>query len=171
MPPGGFEPPPQRLKGACAKPLRHGGLRRATLEPHSGRPRLDDGRAELRVCKKHGVTSFRLFKEGRGRSRWRCTRCSGEAVTRRHRKVKVTLVLEAGGACCVCGYDRCLFNLHFHHVDPAAKSFSLTVAMGKGIDRLRAEAKKCILVCANCHGEIETGLVACPPPGTTWRAP
>jgi hypothetical protein len=91
-------------------------------------------------------------------------------VTRRHRKVKVTLVSEAGEACCVCGYDRCLVNMHFHHVDPATKSFGLTVALGKSLARLREEAAKCILVCANCHGEIEAGLIPCPPLGTKWAA-
>ena len=137
----------------------------------AGRPRLDDGKAELRECPHHGLVLFRRFKQGARNPRWRCTRCCGEAVTRRHRKVKQTLVDEAGGACCVCGYARCLFNLHFHHVDPAQKSFALTVALGKSLARLREEARKCILVCANCHGEIETGLVECPPLGSRWTAP
>jgi hypothetical protein len=136
------------------------------LVQRAGRPRLEDGNAELRECSRHGLTFFRRF--GQQDPRWRCTRCVGEAVTRRHRKVKQTLVDEAGGACAVCGYARCLVNLHFHHVDPATKSFGLTVALGKGLDRLREEARKCILVCANCHGEIESGLVACPPLGARW---
>ena len=138
------------------------------LVARGGRPRLDDGRSELRECRKHGLVAFREFGAGQGRTRWRCTRCCGEAVTRRHRKVKLTLVAEAGGRCCLCGYDRCLVNLHFHHVDPAAKSFSLTVAMGKGLDRLREEARKCVLVCANCHGEIEAGLIVSPPAGAKY---
>ena len=74
------------------------------------------------------------------------------------------LVEEAGGCCAVCGYDRCLINLHFHHVNPAAKSFAISVASGKSIAAYREEAKKCVLVCANCHGEIETGMIESPPP-------
>jgi hypothetical protein len=77
------------------------------------------------------------------------------------------LVEEAGGCCAVCGYDRCMVNLHFHHVDPATKSFTMSVASGKGLDKLREEAKKCVLVCANCHGEIESGVIASPPAGAT----
>jgi cytochrome c553 len=56
-----------------------------------------------------------------------------------------------------------MINLHFHHVDPATKLFSFTMGRGKSIAAYREEALKCVLVCANCHGEIETGLVASPP--------
>jgi cytochrome c553 len=73
--------------------------------------------------------------------------------------IKRTLVAEAGGCCSICGYDRCIASLHFHHVDPAAKSFAMSMATGKSLATYREEAKKCILVCANCHGEIEAGLV------------
>ena len=61
-----------------------------------------------------------------------------------------------------------MVNLHFHHVDPATKSFALSVATGKGLDKLRAEAKKCVLVCANCHGEIESRCDLPPPAGATY---
>jgi hypothetical protein len=77
---------------------------------------------------------------------------------------------EAGGRCAVCGYNRCIVNLHFHHVDPSTKSFALSVASGKGLAKLRAEATKCVLVCANCHGEIESGVISSPPAGATYAA-
>ena len=64
-----------------------------------------------------------------------------------------------------------MVNLHFHHVDPATKSFALSVASGKGLSKLRQEAKKCVLVCANCHGEIESRLIPSPPAGATHEAP
>jgi len=95
----------------------------------------------------------------------------GEAVTRRHQKVRRALLAEAGGRCAVCGYDRCLINLHFHHVDPAIKSFALTTARGKSLAACREEARKCVLVCANCHGEIETGLRDSPPAGARYGSP
>lgn len=78
------------------------------------------------------------------------------------------LVEEAGGCCANCGYDSCIINLHFHHVDPSKKSFPMTVAMGKSIATFRGEAAKCVLVCANCHGEIEAGLIESPPAGATY---
>jgi len=98
----------------------------------------------------------------------RCKRCVGEAVTRRHRRVKQILVDEAGGCCALCGYDRTTRNLQFHHVDPATKEFSMQMGLGKSLAKYRAEATKCVLVCANCHGEIEAGLVVSPPAGARF---
>lgn len=83
--------------------------------------------------------------------------------------MKQFLVDEFGGGCVICGYDRVLANLHFHHVDPATKSFGVTMARGRSLAAYLEEAKKCILVCANCHGEIEAGVIACPPAGTILR--
>jgi hypothetical protein len=120
-------------------------------------------RTETRVCRRHGETEWAYYGEGRPSARWRCKRCVGEAVTRRLQKLKRILVEEAGGCCAVCGYDACIINLHFHHVDPTKKSFSISMASGKSIAAYRGEAKKCVLVCANCHGEIEAGVIPSPP--------
>jgi hypothetical protein len=121
------------------------------------------------VCARHGLVEFHRYSDRTRGHRWRCKRCVGEAVTRRLQKVKRILVTEAGGGCAVCGYDRCVVNLHFHHVDPATKSFALSVSTGKSLGALREEAKKCVLVCANCHGEIESGLIPSPPAGAAYK--
>jgi 5-methylcytosine-specific restriction endonuclease McrA len=123
---------------------------------------------ELRTCSHHGETMFANYGKG-AHNRWRCRRCVGEAVTRRHQKIRRALIAEAGGACAICGYDRCLVSLHFHHVDPAEKSFPMTIAVSKSLAAFRAEAQKCVLLCANCHGEVEAGLVPSPPAGSVYR--
>jgi hypothetical protein len=133
-----------------------------------GRPPAADSTGEVRRCRHHGLVTFHLCSQGKRGYRWRCKRCAGEAVTRRLQKVKRVLVEEAGGCCAVCGYRRCIVNLHFHHVDPKTKSFALSVASGKGLAKLRAEARKCVLVCANCHGEIESGVISSPRAGATY---
>jgi predicted HNH restriction endonuclease len=75
------------------------------------------------------------------------------------KKLALQLKMAHGGKCTVCGYNKCLDALQFHHVDPQSKDRSL----GSGVINLlhshgRAvtfkEAEKCILVCANCHAEI-----------------
>jgi len=124
--------------------------------------------ASLRECAKHGVVEFHLYAGSRGRKVWRCKRCAAEAVTRRHRKLKRLLVEACGGRCVVCGYSRAIRNLVFHHVDKADKSFEMSMARGKSEAAYRAEMAKCVLVCANCHGEIEEGLIPSPPPGARF---
>jgi hypothetical protein len=121
----------------------------------------------VRECPHHGPAPHGRYRSGSG-WRLRCKRCVAEDVTRRHQKVRGILIAEAGGRCAVCGYDRCVNNLCFHHVDPAAKAFSMHMGSGKGLAARREEAKKCVLVCANCHGEIESGLIPSPPPGATY---
>jgi transposase len=112
-----------------------------------------DGEASLTLeCARHGVVPFNRQRTGG----YRCSRCTSEAVLRRRRKVKRLLVAEAGGRCSRCGYDRCLSALAFHHLEPAEKSFSLSHrGVGRSLAKARAEAAKCMLLCANCHAEVE----------------
>jgi transposase-like protein len=128
-----------------------------------------EGRATVQlVCRHHGLSTFWI--EGRGS--YRCTKCRGEWVSRRRRRVKDTLVAEAGGACAVCGYSRCVGALQFHHVDPTTKSFSLAQQGNtRGIDQMREEAHKCVLLCANCHAEVEAGIVELGKPRSVVRLP
>lgn len=107
-----------------------------------------------RQCRRHGFTTFRL--EGRGY--YRCLLCRQERVAEWRRRVKRTLVAEAGGRCAACGYSACIAALQFHHLDPAAKSFSLShEGVARNLALARAEAAKCVLLCANCHAEVEAG--------------
>ena len=112
-----------------------------------------------RVCATHGETEFVL--EGRGY--YRCKRCRQQRVIDWRRRARLKLVAEAGGACVVCGYDRYIGALHFHHVDPSEKEFAVS---GRGftrsIQKMREEAAKCVLLCSNCHAEVEAGLANLP---------
>ena len=106
----------------------------------------------VKECKRHGLVEHFL-----GTNNYlSCKKCRSERVARRRRKVKEILVNEAGGACIRCGYSKCVKALDFHHRDKTSKSFGLAQG-GKtiGIDKMRIEAAKCDLVCANCHREIE----------------
>lgn len=74
----------------------------------------------------------------------------------KRQKIKQILVEENGGKCRICGYNRYFGTLHFHHRDPSKKEYSVT---STGINKARKEAKKCILMCSNCHAEYHAGLI------------
>lgn len=115
-------------------------------------------RAYLR-CPKHGHTAF----FGRSDGGFRCVKCSTGAVSERRRRVKRQLVDEAGGKCRLCGFDEHPAALQFHHLDPSIKEFHLSYkGFTRGIDQMRAEARKCALLCANCHALVEAGVKKVP---------
>ena len=66
---------------------------------------------------------------------------------------KRRLLISKGGKCAHCGYSRNSAALKFHHIDPREKRFQLdlrTLSNRKWID-IETEARKCILLCSNCH--------------------
>ena len=110
----------------------------------------------LKECKKHGLTEFTLRADGR----YRCKKCASEAVQKRREKTKELLVEYKGGKCEICGYDKCVEALEFHHINPDEKDFGIgQKGYTRSFERNKAEVDKCILVCANCHREIHSGLI------------
>jgi len=81
------------------------------------------------------------------------------AVAKRRKALKQKSVLYKGGKCQLCGYDKCVEAMDFHHIDSKSKKFGIS---GKEYTRswqeLEKELDKCMLVCANCHREIEAGV-------------
>jgi transposase len=144
--------------------LRVYGLRTQNSRGRRSSAAAREGKADgsltvLMCCERHGDVEFAL--EGRGY--YRCKRCRTTAVVERRRRVKVMLVAEAGGKCAVCGYDRYVGALEFHHLEPSEKrhevgSYGVTLSL----DAARVEARKCVLLCSNCHAEVEAGLTAVP---------
>lgn len=73
-------------------------------------------------------------------------------MSKKRRGLKEQLVLEAGGKCMDCGYEGPPFMFDFDHRVPADKLFHISNGgNGVSIQRLREEAQKCDLLCANCH--------------------
>jgi hypothetical protein len=131
--------------------------RDSTPESRAGRAA---GSAEIQSeCSVHGPGRFIL--EGSGY--YRCVRCRAERVAARRRELKAILVAESGGACVLCGYDRSVRALEFHHLDPRHKAFGIgTTGTTRSLQRLRAETAKCVLLCSNCHAEVESGEAQLP---------
>src|SRR3954469_9377502 len=121
--------------------------------------RAAGARVTVAECPRHGHGPFTKSPSGG----FRCLQCRSEAVSRRRRVVKEVLVAEAGGACALCGYARSAVALQFHHREPILKAFTIS---GRGATRalakVREEARKCVLLCANCHAEVEAGVATLP---------
>ena len=134
-------------------------LRRWSIPRADGRLRRADPstapREVMRVCRAHGRAVYRLDARGT----YRCVLCVQARVAGRRRRIKQILIEEAGGRCAGCGYDRLPAALHFHHVDPSKKEFGLSAGgLSRGLERARKEARKCVLLCGNCHAEVEGGV-------------
>lgn len=147
--------------GTVARRIQKYGLRgtKATRRTALVRAARASGAKEVVLeCPVHGRTEFWV-----GKHSVRCKKCNTAAVAERRRRVKATLVNEAGGCCRRCGFDESHAALEFHHLDPATKSFAVSAkGVTRSIDSLRAEAQKCVLLCANCHAMVEAGVADVP---------
>jgi hypothetical protein len=88
-----------------------------------------------------------------------CIPCFNAATLVRHQAKKQQAVIHLGGKCSRCGYDKCIRALEFHHTDPKIKSGYWSTMRGWSWERLQKELESCILVCANCHREMEALMV------------
>ena len=111
---------------------------------------------EIRKCKKHGLSEY--VQEGSGY--FRCKKCRSESVIKNRKNRKQKLVKYFGGKCQICGYNKCVAALDFHHKNPEEKDFGISASgLCRSWEKMLAEANKCILVCCRCHAEIESGLI------------
>jgi hypothetical protein len=67
----------------------------------------------------------------------------------KHRKHLIDML---GGKCCGCGTIK---NLQFDHLDRTKKSFNIGNNLAAKLEKLEEEAKKCQLLCKECH-QIKT---------------
>jgi hypothetical protein len=72
---------------------------------------------------------------------------------------RISLMVDMGNCCKLCGYYKpCA--LEFHHV--GKKRFTLdarTLGQIRDLSLIKSEAKRCVLLCANCHKEVHAGLI------------
>ena len=81
-----------------------------------------------------------------------------KAVQKRRRKIREMAVQYKGGSCEICGYNKCIKALEFHHIDNGKKDFGISEkGYTRSWDSVKKELEKCILLCANCHREVHEG--------------
>ena len=80
----------------------------------------------------------------------------------RRRNFKIKLIGLRGSKCEICGYNRSLSALDFHHIDKSKKSFSISGGYyhSKAKEEIFKEVKKCVLLCSNCHHEVHDGIAS-----------
>lgn len=88
------------------------------------------------------------------------TFCSSCYLLLKRTERKKRAVEYLGGKCEICGYNRCMSALDFHHKSPDKKEFAISTMYYISWNRIEQELDKCMLVCKNCHAEIHQGNVA-----------
>jgi len=91
-------------------------------------------------------------------------KCKNKAAVDRFRKnLKLKAVEYMGGACSICGYDKYVGALQFHHRDPDEKDFGISShGHTRKWESIKEELDKCVMLCGNCHSEVHAGLVNIP---------
>lgn len=113
-----------------------------------------------KICIKHGKTIYVL----ENKKQYRCKKCRSEAVSKNRKNRKLKLVEICGGKCIICGYNKCIQALEFHHINVETKDFTIsTKGLCRSLEKALTEIKKCILVCANCHRELENNIITYSP--------
>ena len=99
-------------------------------------------------CKK----TFLYFRTS-GHSLNLCSTCRARST---RLKLKIKYLDYLGGKCTICGFDKSVHALEFHHRIPSEKSFQISGTI-KSWDKVKPELDKCIILCANCHRQVEYG--------------
>ena len=83
-----------------------------------------------------------------------CSKCKREYYD--NQRTELVSKLKEGG-CILCGYNKCNSSLVFHHLNRSTKEFTIG-QFKRGIKAITKEAKKCVILCRNCHGEVHAGI-------------
>ncbi len=86
-----------------------------------------------------------------------------KAVAKRRRKIKTMAIEYKGGQCQICGYNKYQGALDLHHLVASQKDFGIAdKGYTRSWEKVKMELDKCILVCANCHREVEARVTPIP---------
>ena len=80
----------------------------------------------------------------------------GKDVIEFRKRIKIALVKAFGSKCQRCGEEHSVGVFDFHHLNPNEKSFSLgSGSTTRAKSSYAEEARKCVMLCANCYRYVE----------------
>lgn len=81
---------------------------------------------------------------------------NGKKVIVFRQRIKIALVESFDNKCFLCKNSFPQEVYDFHHIDPKEKEFGIaSMGQSRSQARIANEAKKCIMLCSNCHRIIE----------------
>jgi len=110
---------------------------------------MKDGyRNECKICSNNRT---RINKAKRGRE----YNNEKSRIYRETNRERIKAYYGGKLTCSRCGLQSVCFSVYdFHHVNPAEKEERIGTLINKGWDKIEAELKKCIVLCANCRREV-----------------
>ena len=109
---------------------------------------------QIKNCIIHGDTEHVLYVSEK-HQQWKCLKCQTAETFIKRSKFKLKALEYKGEKCEICGYDKNISALEFHHLDPEKKEFAVSIEGYKySWEKNKQELDKCILVCSNCHREL-----------------
>lgn len=109
--------------------------------------------SEIKLCPIHGETEFHFYEKSGRNGQWKCLKCESELAVLKKQKYKLKMIQYKGGKCEICGYDKNIAALEFHHLNPEEKDFTISDTHHSW-ESTQKELDKCICLCANCHREL-----------------
>lgn len=110
------------------------------------------------LCKECGETNVDFFFSTNFSM---CKKCLPKQALQSRHKAKKQIIDYKGSKCQVCGYNKSIFALDLHHINPQEKDVDMFKFLRRtkcfNLERIKEELDKCILLCANCHREIHAG--------------
>jgi len=107
-----------------------------------------------KLCQSIGMKNYHTSKQNHNKSKSQIMRSFRS-------RIKIKSLEYLGNKCIVCGYNKCVAALEFHHKDPSTKEFQISNTTKKW-ETIKIELDKCVLLCANCHRELHFGLIELP---------
>ena len=96
-------------------------------------------------------------KRYREKQKWRKANPDKIKESAKRARIRYTQIMHGlkTNGCAICGYNKCVAALDFHHANPEDKKFGLHVSeLSRKDEDIVNELQKCVLLCNRCHKEI-----------------